>query len=239
MFGNIAAAYAAASGVLTLTSAGAAATLAQWQAALRAVTYTNTADAPHIADRTIGFVLDDGTATSTVATAIVGVAAINDAPVHALPAAQSVDANDTLAITGLSIADPDAGAGALTTTLAVAHGTLTVRRRRHRSGNGPARVTLTGTLGAINAALAGHRLRAGARLLRRRHADRHDQRRRQCRRRRHAQRRDQLAIKVGALATGTTANEDYEALAGNQKIDAGEGDDAITFSFKLTDATIT
>ena len=239
VFGNIAAAYAAASGVLTLTSAGVTATLAQWQAALRAVTYKNTADAPHIADRTIGFVLDDGTATSTVATAIVGVAAINDAPVHALPAAQTVDANDTLAITGLSIADPDAGTGTLTTTLAVAHGTLTAGAGATVSGNGSAGVTLTGTLGAINAALAGlvyapaHDFFGADTLTVTTNDEGHagnggtlsDV--------------DQLAIKVGALETGTTANEDYEAPAGNQKIDAGEGDDAITFSFKLTDATIT
>jgi serralysin len=49
---------------------------------------------------------------------------------------------------------------------------------------------------------------------------------------------DQVAIKVGELATGSTANEDYEAPSGNQKIDAGGGDDAIRFNFKLTDATI-
>ncbi|HEY9183069.1 MAG TPA: PA14 domain-containing protein, partial [Gammaproteobacteria bacterium] len=44
--GNIAGSYNAATGVLTLTSAGATATLAQWQAALRAVTYLNASDAP-------------------------------------------------------------------------------------------------------------------------------------------------------------------------------------------------
>ena len=106
VFGNIAAVYAAASGVLTLTSAGATATLAQWQAALRAVTYTNMADAPHISDRTIDFVLDDGTATSTVATAIIGVAAINDAPVNAVPGAQTSTPTTRWRSPGLSVADP-------------------------------------------------------------------------------------------------------------------------------------
>ena len=38
-YGNIAASYDATHGVLTLTSAGATATLAQWQAALDAVEY--------------------------------------------------------------------------------------------------------------------------------------------------------------------------------------------------------
>src|SRR5690606_10907542 len=42
--GDIGAAYNAATGVLSLSSAGATATLAQWQAALRAVTYANGSD---------------------------------------------------------------------------------------------------------------------------------------------------------------------------------------------------
>ena len=42
--GNIAASYNAATGVMTLTSAGATATVAQWQAALRSVTYTDSSD---------------------------------------------------------------------------------------------------------------------------------------------------------------------------------------------------
>jgi hypothetical protein len=43
-YGNITAAYDASTGVLTLTSAGATATRAQWQAALRSVSYTNTTE---------------------------------------------------------------------------------------------------------------------------------------------------------------------------------------------------
>ena len=44
--GNIVASYNAGTGVLTLTSSGGSATLAQWQAALRAVTYTDSAITP-------------------------------------------------------------------------------------------------------------------------------------------------------------------------------------------------
>jgi len=58
--GNIAGSYNAATGVLTLTSAQAQATLAQWQAALRSVTYTNTSGAPNTANRTVSFVINDG-----------------------------------------------------------------------------------------------------------------------------------------------------------------------------------
>src|SRR5262249_26251354 len=48
-------------GVLALPPATATATLAQWQAALRAVTYADSSDAPVTADRPVSFVLNDGT----------------------------------------------------------------------------------------------------------------------------------------------------------------------------------
>ena len=79
-FGNIAAVYDAGSGVLTLASAGGTATLAQWQAALRAVIYSNSSEEPSEATRTIGFTVDDGDVGSAVATRLLGVAARNDSP---------------------------------------------------------------------------------------------------------------------------------------------------------------
>ena len=80
-YGNISGTYAAATGVLTLTSSGASATLAQWQAALRSVTYLNTSDAPNTAVRTITWLVNDGTGTSLPITKTVSVAAVNDVPV--------------------------------------------------------------------------------------------------------------------------------------------------------------
>ena len=66
-FGNITAIYNA--GVLTLTSAGSTATLAQWQAALDAVTYSSTSDNPTTfgtdTSRTISWVVNDGTLNSS------------------------------------------------------------------------------------------------------------------------------------------------------------------------------
>ena len=76
--GNIAGSYA--SGVLTLTSAGATATLAQWQAALRSVTYNNTSSAPNTSNRTISFMVNDGTDNSTAATKTLSVTDVNDPP---------------------------------------------------------------------------------------------------------------------------------------------------------------
>jgi len=78
--GNIAGSYDAATGVLSLSSAGATATLVQWQAALNSVTYTNTSAAPSTATRAVSFELNDGAAVSPVVTVAVSVAAPAAAP---------------------------------------------------------------------------------------------------------------------------------------------------------------
>lgn len=69
--------YDASSGVLTLTGT---ASLADYQAALRSVTYSNASDAPSEAARTISFQVDDGAASSTAATTTINVTAVNDTP---------------------------------------------------------------------------------------------------------------------------------------------------------------
>ena len=78
--GNIAGSFNATTGVLTLTSAGATATLAQWQAALRAVTYRNTSEAPNTLTRTVSYQVNDGLGNSNVLTSTITVGAVNDAP---------------------------------------------------------------------------------------------------------------------------------------------------------------
>ncbi|AUH53743.1 hypothetical protein CXB49_22090 [Chromobacterium sp. ATCC 53434] len=80
-YGNIVASYNSGTGVLTLTSSGGTATVAQWQAAMRAVTYTDSAVTPNSATRTISFVVNDGTKNSAAATRTVTVAATDQTPV--------------------------------------------------------------------------------------------------------------------------------------------------------------
>lgn len=79
--GNITASYNAATGVLTLTSSGETATLAQSQTALSAVTYTSTAVSPNTSTRTISFNVNDGTKSSATATKTVTVSVTNQAPI--------------------------------------------------------------------------------------------------------------------------------------------------------------
>ncbi|MCZ4149198.1 hypothetical protein BZG21_32740, partial [Escherichia coli] len=64
--GNITASYNASTGVLTLTSSGATATLAQWQSALRGISFSSTSATP--GQRIISYAVSDGMKTSAAAT---------------------------------------------------------------------------------------------------------------------------------------------------------------------------
>ncbi len=80
--GNIVASYDSATGILTLTSSGSTATLAQWQSALRSVTYHSTSETLSLtqATRTVSWIINDGNVDSTIDTSTLHVTGINDAP---------------------------------------------------------------------------------------------------------------------------------------------------------------
>jgi hypothetical protein len=155
--GNIAGSYNAGTGVMTLTSAGGTATLAQWQAALRAVQYSNSSDNPSTAARTVSFTVNDGVTGSNTVASTVNVAAVNDAPVNTVPAAQSVNEDTALPISGVSVNDVEGNLS--TTRLTVANGAVTVSLAGGATisagANGSSTLTLSGTQAQINAALAG------------------------------------------------------------------------------------
>ncbi|HEX5095585.1 MAG TPA: Ig-like domain-containing protein, partial [Acidimicrobiia bacterium] len=67
----------AGSGLLTLSGS---ASVADYQAAIRIITYVDTSDDPLTATRTVTITVTDGTATSAPATRDVDVTAVNDAP---------------------------------------------------------------------------------------------------------------------------------------------------------------
>ena len=162
-------------------------------------------------------------------------------PENFIPAEQDVDANTSSAITGLSIfAYVDAVA--VTTTLSVTHGALTVAAMDGAlvDGSGGATVTISGTAKQINATLTaldnviyrgaedffgadtltvvtsdGYAWPAGP-----------------------STDTDQMAIHVGTLLTGTASDDSFTALPGNARIDALGGIDTIAFDFRLTDATV-
>ncbi len=136
--GGISGSYNSATGVLTLTGP---ATVAQFQAAMRAVTYTNTADAPNVAIRTVSFQVNDGALISNVGTKTVSVAAVNDAPQGGkLPGTGATDPNynvgngryelttpeDTPISGQVKAYDPDGDSLTYSKLSEPAHGTVTV-----------------------------------------------------------------------------------------------------------------
>ena len=76
--GSITGSYNAATGVLTLTGSD---TLANYEAALESITYTNTnTDNPNTGNRTVTWVVNDGSLNSAGVTSTITVAGVNDAP---------------------------------------------------------------------------------------------------------------------------------------------------------------
>ena len=98
----------AVSGTMTLTGTD---TLANYEAALRAVTYQNTSDNPSTSTRTISFTVDDGDDLSNTLTRDVSVTATNDASVLAAiegaPLAYTENAAPTAITSAITIADVD------------------------------------------------------------------------------------------------------------------------------------
>ncbi|MEC3880681.1 beta strand repeat-containing protein [Parapedobacter sp. 10938] len=116
--GNIDGSYDETTGTLMLTSVGATATLAEWQAALRAVTYSNNSQHPNTTTRTVSFEVNDGTADSAPATKDVNVVAVNTAPVAV---DDPVTVNEDIPATGNALTnDSDVEGNALTASLVTA-----------------------------------------------------------------------------------------------------------------------
>jgi hypothetical protein len=157
-YGNVSAGYNSSSGVLTLTSAGATATVAQWQAALEAVTYNDTSHNPSGSSRTISFVANDGQLASAASTKTVNIVAVDTPPVATTPTSYSATEQQSLNLknSGMSVSDVDSLGGVETVTLSVTEGTLTVTAGGSGAtvqNSGSNSVTISGTLAQINALL--------------------------------------------------------------------------------------
>ena len=107
--GNIYGQYQSATGVLTLISPGATATVAQFQAALRLVRYSNTSSSPSTLPRSVTYQVSDGTSSSNIVTSTVQVVSLNQAPIVAGGNSLIVQAGQTAAVISpsLNITDVD------------------------------------------------------------------------------------------------------------------------------------
>ncbi len=157
--------FTSGSGVLniTFTSSGTAATQALVRSVLQHITYTNTSDDPP-ATVSFTYVFHDGNTGSQgsggtlvgQAVAVVNIAGVNDAPWVTVPLGIQTALKEADApIVGIVCYDLDAGAGSITATLFVSHGTLNVVASGGASitGNSTGTLTISGTLTQVNTAL--------------------------------------------------------------------------------------
>ena len=89
--------YNSGTGVLTLTGSSS---VANYQTALRSVTYQNTSDDP-TASRVVTFTVNDGFSSGS-ATRGISITAVNDAPVNTVPGPQSTNQNTPLTFSSSS-----------------------------------------------------------------------------------------------------------------------------------------
>ncbi len=110
--GGITAVVSGGGSVVTLSGT---ATLAQYQAAIRLIGFSNTTDNPSTTPRTINVVVNDGTANSNTAVTTINVTAVNDAPVGVADNYTAVEGTTTVKTTVL-VNDTDPEGNALTVT---------------------------------------------------------------------------------------------------------------------------
>ena len=141
-------------GEMTLTGT---ATIANYEAAIRSVSYTNTSENPTTSTRTISFTINDGDVNSNTLTRDISIASVNDDPTNAggIPSdiAVTEDVSSNVDLSAIDLTDVDHSGGNLTLTLttstggnlaASTGGGVTV------GGSGTATLTLTGTQANLN-----------------------------------------------------------------------------------------
>ncbi|XGV98850.1 MAG: Ig-like domain-containing protein [Leptolyngbya sp. BL-A-14] len=139
-------------------------TLALINAALQSLTYQ--ADKDFNGSDVVTISVNDngntgnGVALSDTKSLSITVTPVNDAPILTVPAAQTVNENTILHVTGINISDVDASSGAITVSLAATNGKLSLGSTTGLSftnGNGSTPSTsliFSGTLAAVNSALS-------------------------------------------------------------------------------------
>ncbi|WP_120967548.1 Ig-like domain-containing protein [Comamonas sp. lk] len=155
--GNIIGTWDAGTGTLTLTSAGNQASLAQFQAALQAVTFTNLSDSPTVGTRTVEFKVNDGSLDSLSVSRNILISAVDDAPLINVPTSITVLEDIATVISQISISDPDSSN--IFMTLSVTSGTLgALGGAGVTVGGTPTAMTLSGTIANVNAFISNNRV---------------------------------------------------------------------------------
>ncbi|WP_304350731.1 Ig-like domain-containing protein, partial [Comamonas testosteroni] len=152
-------------GTATVTLTHAGLSTASAQTVIDGMTYRNSSEAPTGGSRSVTLTsitdnggTSDGGVDSTIVSiaATVGIEAVNDAPSISAPGSIAVTEDVSAALTGISFADVDAGAGSVTATFSVGSGTLAATSASGVTvgGSGTGTLTLSGSLADINAFIA-------------------------------------------------------------------------------------
>ncbi|MHB1036487.1 MAG: DUF4347 domain-containing protein [Pirellulales bacterium] len=151
----------AATGTLTLSGSNS---VANYQAALRSVTYRNSSVNPSGLTRTVSVTVNDGLADSNVQTRSIAVTPVNDPPVIAGPGLQFAQSGKVFFSTAtgnpIVVSDVDAGTHPIQVTIAATNGLVTLTRAEGLvlalgDGQAAASLVFTGTIADVNAALDG------------------------------------------------------------------------------------
>jgi hypothetical protein len=151
-----------ASGVLALSGSSS---VANYQLALRSITYSNNSNTPNTAIRTVTFKVNDGSLDSNTVSRTITVTAVNDAPINSVPGTQTAPKNGTRTFSSangnlISISDVDAGASVVQVQLIATNGTFSLSSATGLTftvgdGTNDGAMTFTGTIATINSRLAG------------------------------------------------------------------------------------
>ena len=156
--------WVAATGVLTLSGTT---TPANYQTALRSITYSNTSDNLVTNNHNVDFVVSDAIGVGNTSSRQVAVSAVNDAPVNTVPASQTTYRNTAEVFSAgnsnqISVTDVDAAT--VQVQLVSTNGTSTLFGAMPGAltfsvgdGTSDATMTFTGTKAAVNTALNGLR----------------------------------------------------------------------------------
>ena len=152
--GPIMGSWDALTGTMTLTGSD---TLANYEIALRSVTYQNTSENPSTAVRTVTFIANDGDVDSNPQSRNITIFSVNDDPTNAgsLPSDVAVleEVATDVDLGLINLSDFDAGAGNLTVTLSTSAGGIFTASGTPGVtvvGSGTTLLTLTGNLTDLN-----------------------------------------------------------------------------------------
>ena len=122
---NITGSWNSNTGILNLTGT---ANISEYRSALRSITYNNTSEDPTEGSRTIRFSVNDGTTTSNIASRLIEVTAINDAPVATSFSVTTKENTSTVInmMSRVSDAENDLNQNSLSVTVLPPHGSVSV-----------------------------------------------------------------------------------------------------------------